>query len=53
LQQHKQQLNELKSEHQRQCKELEQAFDQELQANGVDPVTLRDTRQPGLFMTQA
>ncbi|XGA80721.1 ATP-binding protein [Halomonas sp. CH40] len=45
LQQHKQQLNELKSEHQRQRNELEQAFDQELQASGVDPVTLRDTRQ--------
>ncbi|MDR5858455.1 ATP-binding protein [Halomonas eurihalina] len=45
IDQHKQQLEDLKAEHRRQRKELEAAFDQELQEQGVDPQTLRSTRQ--------
>ncbi|MCW4152908.1 ATP-binding protein [Halomonas sp. 18H] len=45
IEQYRQQLDDLKAEHQRQRKELETAFDQELQEQGVDPETLRSTRQ--------
>ncbi len=44
IRQHKRQLDDLKAEHQRQKEELEAAFDQELQAQGVDAVTLKETR---------
>jgi len=44
IRQHKQRLDDLKDEHRRQREELEAAYDRELQEQGVDPVTLRDTR---------
>lgn len=44
IDQYRQQQVALKAEYQRQCEELEQAFDRELADQGVDPVTLRETR---------
>ncbi|MGM0544953.1 MAG: ATP-binding protein [Pseudomonadota bacterium] len=44
IQQYKTQLTEQKAEHKRQCAELEEAFDQELKAQGFDPKKMRDTQ---------
>ncbi|MCG6657867.1 ATP-binding protein [Halomonas campisalis] len=44
IRQHKRQLGDLKAEHRRQREELEAAFNQELEAQGVDPVTLKETK---------
>ena len=44
IRQHKQYLSDQKQEHQRQRQELEAAFDRELQEQGVDLDSLRDTK---------
>lgn len=42
--QHRHQLAEYKAEHRRQREELQAAYDRELAEQGVDPVTVRETR---------
>ncbi|WP_447926821.1 ATP-binding protein [Vreelandella sp. EE27] len=44
LTQYKEQLQALRDEHKRQSREVEQAFEQALEEQGVDPVTLKQTR---------
>ncbi|TDB05612.1 ATP-binding protein [Halomonas marinisediminis] len=44
IQQHRRQLTEHKEEHRRQREELEAAYDRELAEQGVDPVSVRETR---------
>ncbi|MCP1313086.1 ATP-binding protein [Halomonas sp. 707D7] len=44
LEQYRQSLGALKADHQRQCREVEAAFEQALEEQGVDPVTVKQTK---------